>query len=280
MSKFQIINELELPFLLKPSDVALSAFISSGNACFDLVNSIIHSKIDLSEDTSYKDAMELWHNLNSSVASDVSSQQNWDLINITRIIENCHFESELEQNFSGLCEPESGAWLNVLPSISLDTLLDNNLFKIAIGLRLGLNLNPTHTCVCGEIALPNGHHGLSCKKVYEKISHHQEINEVIRRALNTAGYPSTLELAGLSRTDNKCLDGMTHFSWSEGEPLVWNFICINTLVPCYTQQLISKPGSIAELAANKKRAKYVDIEEQGYFFVPIAVETMGPWRSS
>ncbi|KAF2886309.1 hypothetical protein ILUMI_19864 [Ignelater luminosus] len=95
----------------KLSDVALSAFISSVNACFDLVSSITHSRSDLSEDASYKDAMELWHNLNSSVAYDVSSQQNWDLINITRIIENFHFESEVEQNFyKGLCEPESGAW--------------------------------------------------------------------------------------------------------------------------------------------------------------------------
>ncbi|KAF2902740.1 hypothetical protein ILUMI_03448 [Ignelater luminosus] len=95
------------------------------------------------------------------------------------------------KNYRGLCEPESGAWLNVLPSISLDTLLDKNSFKIAVELRLGLNLNPIHTRVCGEIVLPN--------------------------------------------------------------------------------------GSIAELAANKKRAKYVDIEEQGYLFVPIAVETTGPW---
>ncbi|KAF2903546.1 hypothetical protein ILUMI_02619 [Ignelater luminosus] len=73
---------------------------------------------------------------------------------------------------------------------------------------------------------------------------------------------------------------MTHFSWSEGKPLVWDFTCKSTLAPCYTQQLISKPGSIAELEANKKRAKYVDIEEQGYLFVRIAVETMGPWSLS
>ncbi|KAF2881096.1 hypothetical protein ILUMI_25078 [Ignelater luminosus] len=105
------------------------------------------------------------------------------------------------------------------------------------------------------------------------------INEVIRRALNTAGYPSTLEPPGLSRTDNKHPDGMT-LLWSEGKPLVWDFTCINTLPPCYTQQLISKPGSIAELAGNKKIAKYVDIGEQGYLFVPIAVETMGPWSLS
>ncbi|KAF2885931.1 hypothetical protein ILUMI_20238 [Ignelater luminosus] len=187
-------------------------------------------------------------------------------------------ETTVEQNlYKGLCEPESGAWLNVLPFISLDTLLNNNLFKIAIALHLGLNLNPIYTCACGVIVLPNGHHGLSCKKVYAKISRHQRINEVMRPTLNTAGYPSILEPPELSRTDNKRLDGMTHFSWSEGKPLVWNFTCINTLAPCCTQQLISKPGLIAELAANKKRAKYVDIEEQGYLFVPIAVETIGPW---
>ncbi|KAF2881913.1 hypothetical protein ILUMI_24257 [Ignelater luminosus] len=119
---------------------------------------------------------------------------------------------EVKQNFyKGLCEPESGAWLNVLPLISSDTLQDNNSFKIAIGLRLGLNLNPTHTCVCGKTVLPNGHHGLSRKKVYGKISRHRRINEIIRAPLNTAGYPSTLELPGLSQTDNKRPDGMTHF---------------------------------------------------------------------
>ncbi|KAF2903702.1 hypothetical protein ILUMI_02474 [Ignelater luminosus] len=107
-------------------------WIRASLPCRNGVNSITHSKTDLSEDASYKDAMELWHSLNSSVANDVSSQQNWDLINITRIIENLHFESEVEQNFyKGLWEPESGAWLNVL--------LDNNSFKIGIRLRLGLN---------------------------------------------------------------------------------------------------------------------------------------------
>ncbi|KAF2892101.1 hypothetical protein ILUMI_14072, partial [Ignelater luminosus] len=157
----------------------------------------------------------------------------------------------------------------------INRLSNNNPFKIAIGLRLGLNLNRTHTCLCEEIVLPNSHHGLSCKRGYGKTSRHQRINEVILRTLNTAGYPSTLEPPRLSRTDNKCPDGMTRFSWSGGKPLVWDFTCINTLALCYTQQLISKPGSIAELAA-----KYVDIEEQGYSYVPIAVETMGPWSLS
>ncbi|KAF2903699.1 hypothetical protein ILUMI_02494 [Ignelater luminosus] len=83
-------------------------------------------------------------------------------------------------------------------------------------------------CVCGEIVLPNSHHGLSCKKVYGKISHHRRINEVIRHTLNTAGYPSTLEPSGLSRTDIQRPDGMTHSSWSEGKPLVWDFTHINT----------------------------------------------------
>lgn len=50
-----------------------------------------------------------------------------------------HFENvEDKARFLAVQRPESGAWLHALPSESIDTLLNNNAFRIIIGLRLGM----------------------------------------------------------------------------------------------------------------------------------------------
>ncbi|KAI8426402.1 hypothetical protein MSG28_005249 [Choristoneura fumiferana] len=59
--------------------------------------------------------------------------------------------------------PESGAWLQALPSPQLGTLLDNDSLLIAIELRLACKVYEQHRCICGAMVEEDGHHGLSVK---------------------------------------------------------------------------------------------------------------------
>jgi len=54
---------------------------------------------------------------------------------------------------------------------------------------------------------------------------------------------------------------------------------MDTVAPSYLPQTSSVAGAAAELAANRKIAKYSQLTTS-YHFVPVAFETMGPINSS
>ena len=93
----------------------------------------------------------------------------------------------------------SGDWLNALPVASLVLKLNNNDIRIACGLRLGTTLCQEHLCHCGARVDKFGRHGLACKKSAGRHPKHSHINDLVKRALSSAGVPYTLESPGLSR---------------------------------------------------------------------------------
>ena len=46
-------------------------------------------------------------------------------------------------------QKESGAWVIALPVSSLGTLLDSESFRVAIAIRVGVNICIPHSCRCG-----------------------------------------------------------------------------------------------------------------------------------
>ena len=174
-------------------------------------------------------------------------------------------------------KPESSCWLQALPSRSLGTLLENNCFRISVALRLGLNICKPHTCVCGGQVNENGIHGLSCKKSAGRHPRHQEINNIICRALQTAKIPSALEPVGMCRSDGKRVDGATLVPWNKGKTLIWDATCVDTLASSYLDITSVSSGAAACKAALSKRSKYKELIDQNFIFVPFSVETFGPW---
>lgn len=68
----------------------------------------------------------------------IMREQLWDSINVQRILNSIQLDQDDEKaRMLAVCEPESGAWLHALPSRTIGTLLDNNVFRICVGLRLG-----------------------------------------------------------------------------------------------------------------------------------------------
>jgi hypothetical protein len=171
---------------------------------------------------------------------------------------------------------ESGAWLNVIPSRNLGTLLDNESFRIAVSLRLGLTICHPHTCKCGKDIDEFARHGLACKKSAGRRSRHDSVNDLIKRALISANIPSIMEPLGCARNDGKRPDGLTLIPWSKGRCMVWDFTCTDTYAGSYINETSITPGSAAIKAEERKSKKYENLIND-FIFIPVAIETSGIW---
>ena len=115
----------------------------------------------------------------------------------------------------------SGDWLHALPISACGLRLDNEAIRVAVGLRLGLPLCAAHCCPCGAEVDSGGVrvHELSCKQSAGRATRHQQLNDLIDRALRKADIPAIKEPTGLDRTDGKRPDGLTLVPWQSGRCL-------------------------------------------------------------
>ena len=77
----------------------------------------------------------------------------------------------------------------------------------------------------------------------------------------------------VSRTGGKRPDGVTLIPWQRGKPLAWDVTVVQTLTDSYVGATELSPGSIAEMAAERKNAKYVTLPDT-ITFQPVAFETL------
>ena len=178
-------------------------------------------------------------------------------------------------SFLAAASPHSGDWLLALPIASCGLKLENEAVRVAVGLRLGLNLCVPHQCPCGAQVDARGTHSFVCKRAPGKASRHHVLNDVVARSFSAAGVPVAKEPAGLCRTDGKRPDGMTLIPWEAGKPVVWDVTAICTTAASYIDSSTREAGAAAEIAATRKMAKYSNMTSQ-HIFCPIAVETLGP----
>jgi hypothetical protein len=267
----------------KASDVALPAYISSTIASHDLVINLLpnqlHSMVGTKTE-SFLSAIRVWENKTNSNACDTSyspRQKSWDkalmAVAKDRLLNDACDTLE-KARLLAATSVNSGAFLNARPCSSIGTRLDNSTLRIAIGLRLGAPLCAPHICVCGQYVDCRGTHGLSCRQAAGRLSRHNSVNSLIKRALASAEIPSRLEPTALERNDGKRPDGMSLVPWKEGRCLVWDFTCPDTLATSHRNVAISGQGKVARNAEEKKRSKYSKLLAT-HFFIPIAVESLG-----
>ena len=126
---------------------------------------------------------------------------------------------------------------------------------MAVGLRLGLDICEPHSCRCGLVVDARGLHSLVCKQASERSSRHHMLNDFVARALAAAGVPAVKEPAGLVRQDGKRPDGLTLIPYANGRSLTWD-VAVCLTADSYIDLAIQGPGSVAEMAASRKEAKY------------------------
>jgi len=264
----------------KIEHIGLPAFLSSVNSTEQLVNSILSSHdSDKFTVCFYQDAIEEWSNVHDILSEQPCIQKHWDRININSIISTFDFTTKEDRaRYFASKQKESNGWLNVLPSKTLGTILDNNTFRISVALRYGFDICAPHQCICGKaLVQSDGIHGLACKNSRCRWARHAEFNDTIKRSLASARIPARLEPQGLSNENNDHPDGMTLIPWANGKILSWDATCSDTLAPSYLDISSTGYGKVAEKAAVRKRWKYREIiERENHIFVPFAVETLGP----
>ena len=168
----------------------------------------------------------------------------------------------------------SGDWLFALPTASCELRLDDEAVRIAIRVRLGLQLCTPNRCHCGAQVDAHGRLSFICKRAPGRTIPYHHLNELIARALPTASIPNTKELQDLCRSDGKRPDGLTLVPWQSGKPLIWDVTVVS-----YVALAARDKSATAEMAASNKTAKYAGLTSD-YHFQPITVESLGPANES
>ncbi|XP_037027893.1 uncharacterized protein LOC119068426 isoform X2 [Bradysia coprophila] len=250
-------------------DISLPAFLSSVYGVKDFVSTLISLRDYESEIAHFTEALSRWSELNEDLTPEnLRSQFNWDQINSKRVASSLSFPNDTElYRFQLLQNKMSGAWLNVVPSPCIGTLMNNDVFRTCVGLRLGTKICHPFVCICGTQVDSLGRHGLHCKNNAGKFFRHAELNRTLHTGLASINRSSLLEPPGLFRDDGKKRpDGITYTAWEKGKALVWDATCADSLAASNMAGRTKTPGM----------AKYSKLK-RNYHFVAFAVESLGPW---
>ena len=131
-----------------------------------------------------------WLNKQKCLSPCGSRQKAWDA---PRVAASFKALQEATQDKSALARllaasrKESGAWLHTLPVSSLGLRMEDDVFRVASGLRLGVPICQPHKCqLCGPPVDSQGTHGLHCRKSLGCHPRHSAINDLIKRSLGSA----------------------------------------------------------------------------------------------
>ena len=107
-----------------------------------------------------------------------------------------------------------------------------------------------------------GLYPLSCRFSAGCLLRHSALNDIIKRALSSAGFNAVFEPVGLDRGDGKRPDGMTVFPFSRGKCLIWNSTCVDSFSPSALDLTATEPASAYRSADVRKCHKYEGLCDQ------------------
>lgn len=265
----------------RASDLALPAFLSSAYGALAGVSALLPEwSIDKYRDVD--SATSKWEetlNNNCLQPPIPALQASWDLPICSKKYNDLLSDQTIPAERARLlavASENSSDWLHALPVPALGLKLDDTSMRIACGLRLGAPLCQPYKCMCGSLVDSSGRHGLSCKNAKGTFPRHQQINDLIKRAMGSAQVSAVLEPPGLCRSDGKRPDGLSLFPWSQGKCLVWDFTCRDTLAPSNVPLTSQEAGKAAVKAQTDKMSHYQELS-LNYIIQPVAVETLGSW---
>jgi len=106
---------------------------------------------------------------------------------------------------------------------------------------------------------------------------HQQLNDILWRALKPAQIPAIKEPVSLLQQDGKRPDGTTLLPWSHGKPMAWDVTVPDTFAESYIDNTAWESGAAADRASANKANKYSSLSNS-HIFYPVAVETAGTWN--
>ena len=259
----------------------LPCYVTSLCSTAPLISAITTSNTDDVTSAALRPALEELKLLTSSEnfpeGYDASKQRLWDdLVCKTATKRLISTANQVDRaRLLAASTPHTADWLQALPASNLGLHLDADTVRVAVALRLGASICEPHDCSqCNRPVDRLGHHGLSCRKSGGRFPRHANLNDVVKRALASAGVPSVLEPQGLDRGDGRRPDGLTLFPYKQEKSLTWDATCVDTFADSAVVNSSLEPGSAAMAAEDRKRQRYAAIALR-YIFIPVAVETTG-----
>ena len=258
--------------------LAPSAYMASAATTLDLQAAILQDDQNMADPhcTELLEARkDLWQAISDPWPT---RQRTWDrpVVEQEKVLLAQKVNNPIDQaRMTAVRTQHAGDWLTALPITSCGLSINNEAIRVAVGLRLGLDICRPHRCHCGGLVGREGHHGLVCRKAFGRMLRHFTINDIIWRALERADIPSTKEPVGLFRTDGKRPDGATLIPWSSGKYLTWDATVVHTCASSYINHSSATLASAAQQAAQRKEQKYAGLPST-HTFVPVALETLGP----
>ena len=131
-----------------------------------------------------------------------SKQRCWDQASVEHGLEvlEAHYTDPYHRaRLLATRSPHGGHWLHAWPISACGLRLDDEAVRVAVGLRIGVDLCEEHDCPCGTKVSRRGSHVLSCRRGAGRLLKHDAINDIIHRALIKAQVPSQKEPKGLTR---------------------------------------------------------------------------------
>ena len=263
------------------AEISIPGFLSSVHACKSIANSLLPTNLHSFASPHWENALGIWKEkaqMNAPPDAPIY-QSSWDKPLYENRFQSLFNTTNNDQDIARLLSvsAESASdWLHAFPLATLGLHLDPSSLRIAAGLRLGSNLCHPHLCKCGKMVDQKARHGLACKNQVGRHSRHNEINDLIKRALVQSKIAATTEPRGLFRTDGKRPDGMTQFPWKQGKCLVYDVTVADTVCASYVKNTSKSAGAAADLREAEKKTKYVNLSRD-YLFIPVGIETFGSW---
>jgi hypothetical protein len=179
----------------------------------------------------------------------------------------------------------AGAWLNVLPVMSLK--MQPQWFITAVKFRLGAT-QFAYNEVCNQCnRSPNdilGNHAVSCPNSGDRISRHNNIAKELYRTCQSALFNPRLEERNLMHGNERPGDLFIE-NWAHGRPAAFDVSVIHPAAYSYFRNASKQDNAAATERETTKIRKYAELNAINpapinYQFCPLVVESFGSWSDA
>ena len=186
-----------------------------------------------------------------------------------------------QARLNAISEPHAGAWLTAIPNPNLGLAMSRHEFTVALRLRLGIPLFPSHPnavcCPCAQLIDKFGDHLLGCRKNSLRSKRHDALRDTIYNALLIDDKGTLLEQTFSSQNNNRPGD-VYHPNFLFGRPAYIDLTIRNTVQLKFVANSANSAGSAAAEGELEKDLKYKEaVADSGALFFPLAVEMYGCW---
>ena len=178
--------------------------------------------------------------------------------------------------------PHAGAFLDAIPSPSLNLHLDSRIFGKALSYRLGLPLMPSIPCPsdkCDKQLDDKGDHAMHCRDDHGiRGGRHDRIRDQVFQEAQRAGFNPKKEMPALIPGSQSRPADVFVEQWIDGKRVAFDVSVISPTQDACIDRAATIPATAIEMRKSEKiRKHFENCRASGLHFEPLVVETFGGW---